>query len=193
MCGIAGYWGGHFASSVLRNMTDQIISRGPDSSGFWQDDLHQVGLAHRRLSVIDISDAGSQPIRSVCRNYVLVFNGEIYNHQDLRSELNSQYTSDWVGNSDTETSFKACSWGVELCKKLVGMFALLFGWKSAESFFSTRQNWRKTSVLWTKQQHISFWISTQGFKVHPTWLGQIRRFSCFFSLQLCSCSLEYLQ
>lgn len=88
----------------VREMTSALSHRGPDSSGFWYDTNSGVALGHRRLSILDLSDAGSQPFMSSCGRWILVFNGEIYNHQSLR---NSDYFRDspveWRGNSDTET------------------------------------------------------------------------------------------
>jgi asparagine synthase (glutamine-hydrolysing) len=102
-----------------------IAHRGPDSSGTWMDEEAGVGLVHRRLSILDLSPAGHQPMVSPSGRYVLVFNGEIYNHQDLRAELNCGMES-WRGHSDTETLLASFEiWGMEATlKKTVGMFAL---------------------------------------------------------------------
>ena len=95
MCGLVG----HFYQSpladtqdsefILRRMSAEISSRGPDELGIWKDE--SIGLAHRRLAVLDLSTAGHQPMHSSCGRYVLTFNGEIYNHTCLRSELNSSH------------------------------------------------------------------------------------------------------
>ena len=88
----------------IKEMTGALSHRGPDSEGFWCDKNVGVALGHRRLSILDLSDAGSQPIVSSCGRWVLVFNGEIYNHKLLR---NSDFLRDgdvtWRGSSDTET------------------------------------------------------------------------------------------
>ncbi len=130
MCGIAGFiiksdiisfekW-----PAVLKQMGNAIRFRGPDDSGVWADEAAGVGLSHRRLSILDLSKAGHQPMMSLNRRYVMVFNGEIYNHLDLRKELDSQIN--WRGHSDTETLLEACAaWGVEKAlRSTVGMFAL---------------------------------------------------------------------
>lgn len=88
MCGIAGFWGGgSFSKEVAAGMAARIESRGPDDLGVWADKTGALALAHRRLSILDLSIAGHQPMQSSCGRYVLVYNGEIYNHQDLRSDL----------------------------------------------------------------------------------------------------------
>src|SRR5690554_2366962 len=100
MCGITGFTGTG-DESILRRMTDRIIHRGPDSSGFLIDPENAVFLGHRRLSILDIS-GGSQPMTTADGSLTVVFNGEIYNFQDLRRELmriGSQFSSD---HSDTE-------------------------------------------------------------------------------------------
>jgi asparagine synthase (glutamine-hydrolysing) len=130
MCGFAGYAGGAVsgqeARSVLRRMSDAIAHRGPDDSGSWVDDEVRVGLAHRRLAVLDLTAAGHQPMVSVGGHLVLIFNGEIYNHQELRRELALHGWSHWRGHADTETLLAGFeTWGLErTLSKAVGMFAL---------------------------------------------------------------------
>jgi asparagine synthase (glutamine-hydrolysing) len=129
MCGFAGYLGfGVPSMGLLSKMTESISNRGPDDSGFWWDSSNQFGLAHRRLSILDLSSAGHQPMLSNGGRYVVAFNGEIYNHQNLRLEINSSCGVDqikWRGQSDTETLLAGIEvWGLEkTLKKSVGMFA----------------------------------------------------------------------
>jgi asparagine synthase (glutamine-hydrolysing) len=134
MCGFAGFLTAD--DSVLRNsntiassMASAIVHRGPDDSGIWSDESSGISLAFRRLSIIDLSEAGHQPMHSVTGRFVITFNGEIYNHLELRDLLISQQLEEqgnsWNGHSDTETLL-ACfeQWGVEeTLKKSVGMFA----------------------------------------------------------------------
>src|SRR5690606_35735059 len=91
VCGFAGYCGAPLpigeAEAVLRSMGDAIAHRGPDDSGHWLDASARVGLAHRRLAVIDLSAAGAQPMRSAGGRFVIAYNGEIYNHLQLRKDL----------------------------------------------------------------------------------------------------------
>ncbi|MCE9518303.1 MAG: asparagine synthase (glutamine-hydrolyzing) [Verrucomicrobia bacterium] len=130
MCGIAGFFGspGQRAANALattvRAMTDAIVHRGPDDGGLWVDDANGVALGHRRLSILDLSPEGHQPMLSADGRYVIVFNGEVYNFQDLRSELLAK-GHNFRGHSDTEIMLAAfLEWGVvESTKKFNGMFA----------------------------------------------------------------------
>ena len=95
MCGIAGYWsppkGPHPANHQTGlAMAARIAHRGPDADGAWADADAGVVLAHRRLSVIELSEAGAQPMDSPSGRFIVVFNGEIYNHQDLRRDLETR-------------------------------------------------------------------------------------------------------
>jgi asparagine synthase (glutamine-hydrolysing) len=96
MCGITGYISKQSSTKVfvLNNMLQKIQHRGPDSFGVWKDSLFKIGLGHARLSILDLSDAGHQPMTSNCDRLVLVFNGEIYNYLDLRLELQSSKSFD---------------------------------------------------------------------------------------------------
>ena len=92
MCGIAGLLrpgGGEESqlSAIARSMTDALAYRGPDGSGYWTQASRGVAFGHRRLSVLDLSQAGSQPMHSDCGRFTVTFNGEIYNHLDIRAEL----------------------------------------------------------------------------------------------------------
>ena len=127
MCGIAGYLGKtSYPYNCLDEMAKAINHRGPDDRGTWFDEDEGIGLAHARLSILDLSSAGHQPMHSVSKNFVLVFNGEIYNHKALRSELELIAQRNWLGHSDTETLLVAIDhWGLEkTLKKAKGMFAI---------------------------------------------------------------------
>ena len=88
---------------ILSQMAGNIKYRGPNAYGCWCDTTSGIGMAHQRLSVVDLSEAGSQPMRSNSKRFVIVFNGEIYNHKNLREELLDQHEIDFRGHSDTET------------------------------------------------------------------------------------------
>ncbi len=127
MCGLAGVIWRHKPAvesldTVGRRMAQSLRHRGPDDHGVWSDPELSVLLVHTRLSIVDLSPAGHQPMISSCQRYVLVFNGEVYNHLDMRAELG---TCDWRGHSDTETllvCFARC--GVKATvERAVGMFA----------------------------------------------------------------------
>lgn len=128
MCGIAGFralrpLGKEAAEQVANAMALRLAHRGPDGSGVWVDDDGGVALAHRRLAIVDLSEAGHQPMRSVSGRYEIVFNGEIYNHVQMRGELPD---SPWRGHSDTETLLAGFEhWGIEATlQRAVGMFAI---------------------------------------------------------------------
>ncbi|MEZ5654177.1 MAG: asparagine synthase (glutamine-hydrolyzing) [Burkholderiaceae bacterium] len=138
MCGLVGYLG-PVSPDLLPRIelaAHAIRHRGPDDHGLWQDADAGVVLAHRRLSVIDTSMAGHQPMRSACGRFVIAYNGEIYNHLELREALGSEdrnvpaqpmaQAAAWRGSSDTETLLACFSrWGVERSlTRAVGMFAL---------------------------------------------------------------------
>ncbi len=130
MCGIAGIFGGEFSpcglENVLRRMGDVIAHRGPDDSGTWVDSESHVGLVHRRLSILDLSPTGHQPMVSASGRFVIVFNGEIYNHLKMRSSIEQASSqNEWRGYSDTETLLAGFdTWGIEeTLQRSVGMFA----------------------------------------------------------------------
>lgn len=129
MCGLAGILAttrNDLAAPILHQMSNTIFHRGPDSTGTWLDESQGIGLTHRRLSILDLSPAGNQPMASANGRYVIAFNGEIYNHLLLRKELEkSGWQHAWRGHSDTETLLAAfCVWGIEeAIKRCTGMFA----------------------------------------------------------------------
>lgn len=133
MCGIAGFISSkhHHTDDALRdilvNMGNAIRRRGPDDAGYWYDSADGVGICHRRLSILDLSSAGAQPMISPSSRYVMSFNGEIYNHQSIRMKLeaSTSYHQEWRGHSDTETLLAAIdSWGIEDTLHMIkGMFA----------------------------------------------------------------------
>ncbi|WP_169337307.1 asparagine synthase (glutamine-hydrolyzing) [Rudaea cellulosilytica] len=127
MCGIAGLLDHSDASlQVLSRMLDRLKHRGPDDFGTWGDRDSGIALGHRRLSIIDLSSAGHQPMISASGRFVLIYNGEIYNFIALRSELEKSGTPTWRGRSDTEVLLAAFeAWGVNgAIKRCNGMFAL---------------------------------------------------------------------
>ncbi len=134
MCGIAGFLtagGLESSEATLSRMADAIMHRGPDDSSLWADKAAGIGLAHRRLSIVDLSPAGRQPMVSTSGRYVVVFNGEIYNHHDLRAEfakvgVGGTAATNWRGHSDTETLLAGFdAWGVmPTIERAIGMFAI---------------------------------------------------------------------
>jgi asparagine synthase (glutamine-hydrolysing) len=131
VCGIAGFVTsgslGPEAAEIVERMTSAISHRGPDGSGQWLDVQHGVALGHRRLSIIDLSMAGHQPMASTSGRFMLIFYGEIYNHVDLRMQLESESRApDWKGHSDTEVLLACIDvFGVRgALERLNGMFAI---------------------------------------------------------------------
>ena len=126
MCGIAGYWSANGGAVDASPLADALTHRGPDDSGAWADESAGIALSHRRLAIIDLSPAGHQPMTSPDGRFVTVFNGEIYNHLDLRRELEAEQSINWRGHSDTETLVHGIArWGLDATlQRSVGMFAL---------------------------------------------------------------------
>lgn len=128
MCGIIGAlsWGNFSISETyIIKMRDAMIHRGPDGAGVWISQDRRIGLGHRRLSIIDLSDAASQPMATADHKYWLVFNGEIYNHAQIRQELEDLGYHQWqTDHSDTEVILYAfAEWGIDCVQKFRGMFA----------------------------------------------------------------------
>lgn len=129
MCGISGFVSQQLNREDLIKMTDVQYHRGPDAGGYWYE--QNCGLGHRRLSIIDLSDAANQPMVSHNKRYALVFNGEIYNFQEIRDQLIAHPRfipygeTNWHTNSDTEVILEAYSvWGDDFVHRLNGMFAI---------------------------------------------------------------------
>ena len=129
MCGIAGLISTKrpITAELLRTMSDRIVSRGPDSSGEWVSQSGQIGFAHRRLAIIDLTDAGHQPMHSQCGRWSITYNGEVYNFTELRTQLEAAGKAPvWRGHSDTEVLLAAiATWGLRATlERASGMFAL---------------------------------------------------------------------
>ena len=139
MCGFAGFIGGDWSASdsvasILARMNRAISHRGPDHSAVWMDPEAKVGFAHNRLAIIDLSPAGNQPMASASGRYVIIYNGEIYNHRAIRDELAAVGSApNWSGHSDTETLLAAIeAWGIRgALERATGMFAFAL-WDKAE-------------------------------------------------------------
>src|SRR5574340_778576 len=148
MCGIAGQLGrnqGQGLEQSVGRMASTLHHRGPDDGGAWVDEAAGVALGHRRLSILDLSPAGHQPMVSPSGRYVIAFNGEIYNHLELRAELDlrgalAMTGGGWRGHSDTETLL-ACfgAWGIEkTLASAVGMFAIALWDRAARTLTLAR-------------------------------------------------------
>ena len=186
MCGIAGFLSGRplgqgaeTGAAILRRMGEAIAHRGPDDADVWEDADTGIGLGHRRLSILDLSPAGHQPMTSPSGRYVIVFNGEIYNHQDLRRELEERNgTIPWRGHSDTETLL-ACfdSMGVvPTLRKSVGMFA--FGvWDRQQHELTLGRDRLGEKPLYYGWQGDTFLFGSElkALKAHPVFQAGVDR------------------
>jgi len=180
MCGLVGYLSGNAghinASELLVKMGQAISHRGPDDSGVWFDAEAGVGMFHRRLSILDLSPAGHQPMVSCDGRYVLVFNGEIYNHLKIREELGAKLQ--WRGHSDTETLLAGFSvWGIEsTVKKAVGMFAVAVWDRQTRTLTLGRDRLGEKPLYYGWQgDTLLFGSELKGLKAHPSFRAQIDR------------------
>ena len=146
MCGFTGIWRNKISlnleiNNILRQMNNTIISRGPDDEGYWIDEVSGLGISHRRLSIIDLSSAGRQPMESSDNRFLIAFNGEIYNHLNLRKKIeNEKYFFNWKGNSDTETLLEyITNYGLlNALENIIGMFSFALWDKKKKKIFLVR-------------------------------------------------------
>jgi len=177
MCGIAGVVG-RADQNALECMAAALRLRGPDDRGTWTNQDASVGLVHTRLSILDLSAAGHQPMISDDREHVLVFNGEIYNHLDLRSELERQSREPWRGHSDTETLLRAfLCWGVlETVKKCRGMFAFAFWDERTRTLTLGRDRFGEKPLYYGRQGRQFYFASDlSALCAHPEFRREIDR------------------
>src|SRR3569832_958207 len=175
MCGITGFLGASSSGSavVADRMASALYHRGPDDSGVWVDESAGVALALRRLSILDLSPAGHQPMASVSGRYVLVFNGEIYNHLELRKELTDCV---WLGHSDTETLLSAFEqWGVEATLFLcVGMFSLALRDRESRTHNLESERMGEKPLYYGWQNGVLlFGSELKALKTHPAFVGEV--------------------
>lgn len=185
MCGIAGYLdpllsvNDSDAACIIQRMSRTIVHRGPDDGGCFTDAVNGIALTNRRLAVVDLSPHGRQPMRSACGRYVLVFNGEIYNHRDLRSDLiQAGGASHFQGHSDTETLLEAAVfWGLkEALRRSVGMFALAL-WDSHQRVLTLARDRIGEKPLYYGWSNGIFLFGSElkALRAHPRWEGTIDR------------------
>jgi len=180
MCGIIGLIDKKSCSKdILQGMVDSIQHRGPDACGVWIDEASSIGLGHARLSILDLSKNGSQPMFSSSNRFVTVFNGEIYNHGDLRTQINSGNSSfQWNGTSDTETLVAGFEkWGVlQTLEKCVGMFAIAVWDKKRKCLSLARDRFGEKPLYYGYQgQAFLFSSELKALKKHPSFSGEIDR------------------
>lgn len=179
MCGLAGYLGGGAGRQALYAMTTSVIHRGPDSEGHWWDEDASVALGHRRLAVVDVSEAGFQPMLSVEGRYVIVFNGEIYNHLDIRKEMErAALAPPWRGHSDTETLLAGFEvWGIPATlTRCQGMFAFAVWDKTSRTLTLGRDRLGEKPLYYGWQDNtFLFGSEIKALKAHPAFKASIDR------------------
>lgn len=179
MCGIAGFYSDQYISMNVEQVCKSIAHRGPDSSGSWVDDFGKLTLLHTRLSIIDLSASGQQPMHSECGRFTLIFNGEIYNHLKLRKRLEKENRAPkWHGHSDTETLL-ACitAWGVDITlKATVGMFSIALWDKLEKQLVLARDRMGEKPLYWGWCDDILlFGSELKSLKLHPAFNAEIDR------------------
>jgi asparagine synthase (glutamine-hydrolysing) len=184
MCGLTGYWraSGHStqeAQAIVGAMARQITHRGPDDQGVWTDADAGFALAHRRLSILDLSPQGHQPMLSHCGRYVLAFNGEVYNFAAIREELEQAGVAPaWRGHSDTEVMLAAiAAWGLEAAlKKFVGMFAFALWDRETRTLSLARDRLGEKPLYYGWQgEALLFGSELKALKAHPAFRAEIDR------------------
>lgn len=178
MCGIVGWLAAagfetEPAESLVRTMAWQLHHRGPDDQGSWVDAVAGVALGHRRLSILDLSPSGHQPMVSSSARYVIVLNGEIYNHVEIRSQLPGHV---FRGRSDTETLLAAVErWGVEgAVSRSVGMFAFAV-WDARERVLTLCRDRLGEKPLYygATDRSIAFASELKALRLHPDFPGRV--------------------
>src|SRR3954447_6316048 len=182
MCGIAGIIGKARVDeqSVMR-MIRQLAHRGPDDEGIWFDPDAGIGLGHRRLAIVDLSPAGHQPMHSADGRFVLTFNGEIYNHPELRAALEEEGAvpeGGWRGHSDTEVFLKGiATWGlVETLDRSVGMFAFALWDRKERTLSLVRDRFGEKPLYygWAGKD-LLFGSELKALRAHPEFERRIDR------------------
>ena len=182
MCGIAGVLGsGGMEPGLVERMIGPIAHRGPDDQGSWADPEAGIGLGHRRLSIVDLSPAGHEPMHSASGRLVVTFNGEIYNHRELRRSLDDRGQAPeggWRGHSDIETLLQAIDcWGLEdALAQAVGMFAFALWDRSDRTLRLVRDRFGEKPLYygWAGPDFV-FGSELKALRGHPAFEGQVDR------------------
>lgn len=183
MCGLTGFFDsaatfGEAARTIAETMSRQLLHRGPDDAGIWCDEQHGLVLAHRRLAIVDLSPMGHQPMHSACGRYVIVFNGEIYNHLELRRQLDASRNNAWRGGSDTETLLAAiAAWGMEeTLRRSVGMFAIVLWDRQTAELTLARDRFGEKPLYYGWQGNtFLFGSELKALKAHPAFGAGVDR------------------
>lgn len=181
MCGIAGYLSPFkkIENKYLNNMVQAIRHRGPDAFNIWQNESSTIGLTHARLAILDLSEAGAQPMHSPTDRFVMVFNGEIYNHKDIRFDLATiGRQPNWRGHSDTETLLAGFEvWGIkETINRCVGMFAMAIWDTKDDKLILIRDRMGEKPLYYSVQNGILYFASElKSLLAHPQFKTEINR------------------
>ncbi|MBR0843879.1 asparagine synthase (glutamine-hydrolyzing) [Bradyrhizobium liaoningense] len=194
MCGIAGLFrpgGGDdsLLSGTVRKMTEMLAHRGPDASGFWTNSTAGVAFGHRRLSVLDLSETGAQPMRSECGRLSITFNGEIYNHLVIRAELEAEGAAPtWRGHSDTETLLYAIRcWGLaSALQRFSGMFAFALWDQREQTLTLCRDRFGEKPLYygWCGRDLV-FGSELKALAMHPDWAMSLNRSALTSFMRYC--------
>lgn len=175
MCGICGYWGPRAERSLLESMSDRLRHRGPDAGSVWVEGA--VGLGHRRLAILDLSPAGLQPMTSASGRYVVVYNGEIYNFDEMKRDVEAKTgPQQWRGTSDTEILLAGIElWGFEeTLKRSQGMFAIGLWDRERRTLSLARDRLGKKPLYWGRVGgQWAFASEPKAFAVLPGWTGEL--------------------
>jgi len=183
MCGITGFWQkdvfehGDALRARLCLMTDSIANRGPDSAGYWFSEDEKVAFGHRRLSIVDVSEAGHQPMLSPSNRFIMIFNGQVYNAATLRQDLTLKGFT-FRGHSDTEVILAAFeAWGVEASlKRFIGMFAIALYDTQEKLLYLIRDRIGVKPLYYTLTNGVLlFGSQVKTFLRHPRFEPQINR------------------
>ena len=170
-------------------MTASLVHRGPDASGAWYDESAGIALGHRRLSILDLSEAGAQPMHSRCGRFVTAFNGEIYNHLELRERLAAEgMAPQWRGHSDTETLLAAiAAWGLDATlERSSGMFAIALWDRERRRLSLARDRMGEKPLYWGwAGEDIVFASELKALRAHPGFRPDLDRDAVFWEAEVC--------
>jgi asparagine synthase (glutamine-hydrolysing) len=165
MCGIAGMFGRDWSSAQLAAMVQSQAHRGPDAQGTWLAGCALAGLGHNRLSIIDLSPAGRQPMSDASGRYWITYNGEVYNYLELREELEGRYS--FRTRTDTEAILAAYSvWGKECLDRLIGMFAFVIWDEKEQRVFGARDRFGVKPLHYHQTEEGGLWIASEIKALH---------------------------
>lgn len=170
MCGISGILFHSQASTLIEKMVQVQHHRGPDGTEIFRSENNQCALGHNRLSIIDLSEQGKQPMFSSDKRYVLVFNGEVYNYRELKKELQSSYT--FTSQTDSEVVLAAwIAWGADSLNKMIGMFSFAIWDTQLQTLFAARDRFGVKPFYY----HVSDTTFHFASEIKTLWAGGVTK------------------